>query len=405
MHKVFWTCVAAGAVWLGCAGGAQARMAVVETNAGRTFEGELLSETDREVILLISNIETPIKRADIKSITIKKSGADLFAERRAQLEDNDLDGRFGLAYDMYEMGELDIAKQETASLIKQFPDAERVKRLDDVVADAIKLRDDRDERAAAARPPRPPADAGDSSNGQARPHDPQTLRDQQLTDEQISLIRLWELPADLSELKPRIIIPRETIETLFDEYADRDEIPKGRRGQNELRRAQGWEQLPFLFAVRARELYPTVRVIEDPPVMKTFRSQIAPLYINGYFANNFGSGNVDGLMLFGGKGDPVRAAYTDFYILHNFRLGNAYMIDRDKPDESLLVQWGLPRDQASYKAPDVPGWRPFFTGKDDPKFTTIVEWIGSLYKAVDYGISYTPPAAAEPDPAPAAPSR
>jgi hypothetical protein len=391
MHRALWTCVAAVFLTLVMGVRAQARVAVVETESGQTFEGELISETDQTVILLISGIETPVKRSNIKSITLKKSGEEIFKERRAQLKNDDLDGRFALAYDMYEMGELSLAKQETESLLERFPDSEKAQRLDDVVADAIKLQEDRIQEPAVG-----PADAAPPVTDQARPNggrlDPQTLREQQLTEKEINLIRLWELPADLSDLKPRIIIPRETIETVLDEYADREEVPKGRREQNAFRTAEGWEQLPVLFAVRARELYPTVRVIEDPPAMKTYRSEILPLYINGYFSETFGRGAVEGLSLFGGRGERVRAAYTDFYILHKFQQGNAYMIDRDKPEESLLVQWGLPRDQAIYKAPDVPGWRPFFTGRDDPQFDKIVEWIDSLYKTVDYGISYSPPA-------------
>jgi len=390
MHRALWTCVAAGLFGLMMGINAQAREAVIETESGQTFEGELISETDQTVVLLISGIETPVQRSNIKSITLKKSGREIFEQRRAGLEDDDLDGRFALAYDMYEMGELDLAKRETQSLLERFPDSEKVKRLDGVVADAIKLREDRAQRPAAR--PAPPAPGG-GAEAPANGHrlDPRVLREQQLTDEQINLIRLWELPADLSELKPRIIIPRETIETVLDEYADREAVPKGRREQNAFRTAPGWEQLPVLFSVRARELYPTVRVIEDPPVMKTFRSEIAPLYVNGYFTETFGRGAVEGLTLFGGLGDRVRAAYTDFYILHKYQQGNAYMIDRDKPAESLLVQWGLPRDQATYKAPEAPGWRPFFSGRDDPQFTRIVDWIDSLYMTVDYGISYSPP--------------
>jgi len=405
MHRALWTCVAAGLLGLMMGLGAQAREAVIETESGQTFEGELISETDQTVILLISGIETPVKRSNIKSITLKKSGQEIYEERRAELKDDDLDGRFALAYDMYEMGELDLAKQETRSLLQRFPDSEKVQRLDDVVADAIKLREDRVEQPAVdPAGPAPQAPADDRPKGGRL--DPQILREQQLSEKEINLIRLWELPTDLTDLKPRIIIPRETIEAVLDEYADREEVPKGRREQNAFRTADGWEQLPVLFAVRARELYPTVRVIEDPPVMKTYRSEIAPLYINGYFSETFGRGAVEGLSLFGGRGQRVRAAYTDFYILHKFQRGNAYMIDRDKPEESLLVQWGLPRDQAIYKAPDVPGWRPFFTGRDDPKFDKVVEWIDSLYKTVDYGIRYSPPAPDQIGIAePAAPSR
>lgn len=379
---------------------AEARVAVIETESGLTFEGELLLEDDQKVLLLISGIETPVSRSDIKSMTIKKTPEEIYRDRRGALEDDDIDGRFQLAYDMFELRALDLALQETRSVLQQYPDAEKVKRLDAVVVDAIRMEQDR--RAAEGRllpgkTPEPEVlNPERVDGGEAAPADAKSvpLRDQQLDDVAINLVRLWELPTDrdeLERLRPKVNIPRKTINALLDDYRDHDGVPRGRREQDRFRRLDGYEQLPLFFEVRARGLYPEIRVIEDPSVMKTFRREIYAGYIQGYFARMFGQGDVEGLTLFGGQGEPTRAAYTDFFILQGFRQDGARMIDRDRPEESLLLHWGLPRDAARFPAPDVPGWRPFFSGRDDKLYQRILDWIDQLYDNPDYGIEYAPP--------------
>jgi len=374
---------------------ATAGIAVIETQSGQTFEGELISEDDRTVVLLISGIETPVKRSAIKTMTLKKSALDIYRERRAELKDADLEGRFDLAFDMYEMEAYDLALRETSDLRDRFPDAKNVERLHGVVEEAIELETDRENREAGDDQPKPDDAQGNANQPDPQEDAPQNIRDRQLSDEAINLIRLWELPADekeLRELKPRIIIPRAAITDLFNDFADKEGVPKGRREQDAFRRLDGWQQVGKFFEVRARELYPEIRVVEDPPTMLAFRRLVYPRYINTYFAPTFGSGAVDGLILFGGKGDKARSAYTDFYILHKYEDGFQRMIDRDKPAESLLLQWGLPRDQAKFPAPDVPGWRPFFTrGVEDEQYQKVAEWIGKLYTSPDYGIDYAPP--------------
>jgi hypothetical protein len=77
------------------------------------------------------------------------------------------------------------------------------------------------------------------------------------------------------------------------------------------------------------------------------------------------------------------------------------MIDRAHPEDSLLLQYGLPRNEAKVPHPDVQGFRPAFRrGRDDTKYQAIARWIGSslLIDAPltpDYGIQYDPPTGAD----------
>ncbi len=84
--------------------------------------------------------------------------------------------------------------------------------------------------------------------------------------------------------------------------------------------------------------------------------------------------------------------YTNFYILHKYANKDGRMIDRTKPEESLLLQYGLPREMTNTPHPDVPGWRPRFTSKSDRLYEQYRAFIDSLWQPTpDYGITYTPP--------------
>ena len=69
------------------------------------------------------------------------------------------------------------------------------------------------------------------------------------------------------------------------------------------------------------------------------------------------------------------------------------MIDRDYPEKSLLLQWGLPRDIAKYPAPeDLKRWRPSFTNTKSRQYQLILKWIDSLYDpAPNYEVKYSLP--------------
>ena len=108
-------------------------------------------------------------------------------------------------------------------------------------------------------------------------------------------------------------------------------------------------------------------------------------------------------MLFPDSRDPT-VWYTDFYILQKagfkvhstdiFGSGPVYrhMIDRMRPEDSLLLNFGLPQSVATMPHPKAAGFEPMFHGLGDETYLDLGKWIASL-KAIapDYGIKYTIP--------------
>lgn len=377
---------------------AQARQAEVTTRNGRTFTGELVSQDSRQVVIEIAGIRTPINRSDIVSIEYKQDPDEAYAQRRAELADDDFEGRYNLASDLYDEGALEQALTELRSIEQDFADAD----MHDVhsLRDLVQLRIEMSQREPR-RPAAPAVEPPPAARPSTAPRPTQPAEQALLTEEQINTIRLWELPQDLAEAQPRVAVPREVIDDLFQKYSTHEDVPRGADEQRRFRAQPGWQQLAFLFQIKARDLYPRVQVHEDPQPLLDFRRRINPIYVVRYFHENFGQGRVPDLDLELVAQDPnsIAGAYTNFYILSTAQYQEQPLINRAQPLESLLIQWGLPRDAAKYQAPQVENWRPFFRGLDDPRLQMYLDWIASLYPNPDYQIEYPPQPQADQPPA------
>ena len=370
-------------------GQARAKEAVITTYEGRTLTGELVAQDEVSVTLLISGIKTPIPKRTIQHLEIKDEPAEQYRKMRAELQDDDLDGRYRLAYSMYEKKWFDLAMVELQSLERSFPDSDKVRALQAVV----KSRLERQQEAATpeARPTTPDTKTPAVTEVTETPG-PET----RLTEQDVNVIRVYE--ADL-DAKPNVTMPPDTIDKLFKDYASDDRLVKDQRA---FRKLEGYEQLEVLFSLQARELYPDVIIRQDSPAMREFRSQLHQRYVLNYCATNgcHGDSSPGGLFLFRIQPNSDATVYTNFYILNRMRGAGSAMIDRDEPRRSLLLQYGLKRDAAATPHPDVPGWRAQFNSEEDARFVQYAEAIDQLWKpAPDYGISYSPPVWKKEEPA------
>lgn len=219
-----------------------------------------------------------------------------------------------------------------------------------------------------------------------------------LTPEQINMIKVWELPTDLNDLRVSIRVPREVMEEVFDKYRNDPSTPKGRVDQQAFLRRPMEEQLQLLFNLApqnpsVRAYYADVQINGEPESMAEFRRRVYGNYVNRYFRRYFGEGQVPGVALASAPGNALVEMYTNFYILSTIQLDGRPMVNRQHPEDSLLLQWGLPRESAKYPAPDVPGWRAKFRGLDDENFQRIVEALELLYDNPNYGLDYELPGA------------
>lgn len=376
------------ALLLAAAVPAEARMATLTKKDGSVYEGELIRQTSTVIVLSVGGIEATFDQEDVKSLRLQDTPEETYRKKRAELKDDDLDGRYELAQSMYEQDALDLAKRELVSLDRDFPNTPRVGELLNVVDAKLRLEERRGDVPRIRRDVR---DRDDDRAREGRAGRRGATRDHPfLTPEQINLIKVYEVDLDA---EPRVTISGRTLDAFFDRYGDNDAVPRGRRERSEFRRLPGHEQLDLFFRVQARDLYDQVDVRQDPEPLNQFRRTVNPQYIARYFAPTFGHGQIDGLVLFNDRPDDEAEAYTNFYLLTQFSHNGARMIDRTSPESSLLLQWGLERDSAKFPAPDIEGWRPQFRTTNDPDFRRYVQWIETMFQGdPPYGITYPPSA-------------
>ncbi len=348
---------------------------------GKQYEGELVGKSKDVITVKVRGRNLPIPRTRISKVEPRNSPTEEYAQRRAKLKEDDLNGRYKLAYWLYERGLYKLAQSELKGLRQQFPDDQRVATLAGVIGKREKLENKNSEDSGGAdKSNEPSATTGASeSNGAAARNS-----SRRLTRKQLNLIRLFEI--DLN-LKPVVRISPKTTRKVLDEYAGDDPRLLGARNQKRFLSLRDHEQLAIIFELRQtnpeiRSLYSEVVVKTDPPALRTFRTKIHKNYVINYCgtAGCHGGSKAGKLFLFRTKPISDETVYTNFFILDSHRSDGKFdLIDRGQPANSLLIQYGLPRSAASEAHPEVDGWQPNLRRRNDPRIKIMEDWIRSLY--------------------------
>lgn len=142
-----------------------------------------------------------------------------------------------------------------------------------------------------------------------------------------------------------------------------------------------------------------ILVKSDPKFMQEFRSKVWPV-LRGHCATIECHGGEKGqgrLKYFIAPGNE-RTDYTNFVILDGYRNSDGRMFDRDNPEDSLLLQYGLPKEQAKFQHPQRPtGPAPqaqAYANNRVKEYRDVEAWIGSLRPTPhpDYNLTWKPPA-------------
>jgi hypothetical protein len=156
----------------------------------------------------------------------------------------------------------------------------------------------------------------------------------------------------------------------------------------------------LMFEMKARDLYPLVEVKTEPHALNLFRLRVHDTWL----MNNCATSGCHGGPYAGPfflhrrnyKDDRVR--YTNLLILERFQMDPEWpLINYAKPEDSLIIQYGLPRELARKPHPDVTGWRAAFSPSNRKLKDSAIEWIGAMMKPrPDYPVEYVPPRLSNP---------
>lgn len=358
--------------------------AVVHFKDGRRMVGFLVSEDEEEVVIRIDRIRTPIPMAEVDRVERLAPIAERYAQLRATIDRKDTDRLVLLVEWLFARKQYALALEELEHILSVDPAHAKAKNLRTLVT----------QQAELERLGRGGAGVG---AGVSRPAGRAAFP--VLSAEEVNLIRVFQV--DL-ERPPRMVIPREVVTELIERYKDRKEIPSTEEGRASLYRRQPAQIVRLMFELKARELYGKVQVQEEPRSMRLFRENVARGWlVNGCATSRCHGGEEAGrLWLSNRRTNADATIYTNFYILHEYRLSDGTpLIDYERPAESPLLQMGLRPEVSKRPHPRVQAlggsepFKPAFMSVEDRRFQEAVEWIRSMQvpEGRSYPIGYVPP--------------
>ncbi len=350
---------------------------------GKRISGQLVDLTDDHYVLRIAGVDTKFSRNEVSEVKPLPSLQARYRMLRDSIDNTDVERLIRLAEwlrskQMYDEAVVEI--DHVLSLEFDNPDAKDLRTL---IIEQKKIADLPRREAVANRP-----DTAAKPDRFVFP---------MLNADQINLIRVFEM--DVSNT--RFLIDRQDVDEFAETYADRLTRAYSLEQRAVYARGDPKQIVRDMFSIRAREFYPRIRVLDDPVSMKRFRDDVHREWLSNSCATSQCHGGEDAgrLWLFGRNAGSKESVYTNFLILDRFRTTDGRpLIDFDQPSRSVLLQFGLPREDALTPHPEVQNfgrpqkWRPVFTGEKDDRFIAAMEWIGSMtVPHVDYPVDYEPP--------------
>ncbi|MCP4495365.1 MAG: hypothetical protein GY825_01155, partial [Phycisphaeraceae bacterium] len=120
----------------------------------------------------------------------------------------------------------------------------------------------------------------------------------------------------------------------------------------------------------------------EPAALNMFRQRVHDAWLIPNCATSRCHGGLDGGRFFlhrrNSKSERVR--YTNLMILERWNELDMPLLDYLDPGRSLLIQYGLPRNEARFPHPEVKGWKPVF-GRGNPRLLRdAFGWLNSMFR-------------------------
>ena len=370
-----------------------AKPGVLKTRDGKTLEGEI-TDTPESMIVKRGSIEVHVAHADVASVRYVES-ADAFTPRINELKPDDVAARIALAREAFRAGQYPTARGLANEVLAKDPNNKEAVDLLNMIRRQISLESRQRGMEAAT------TQEAVSSIGTPLP--PGELPHRYLSDPEINRIRQTELQ-DGDAARVRVRLEHDVANRFM-------QIPQADNGN--FANLSTFQQAISIIRQGDADMRKDVIVLEDPGSVREFRQNIQKIILVGCAASSCHGTQAGGAFVLFPSMDNQAAAYTNFYMLSTYQkrpavqpdsifggsLAGAMMIDRQVPDRSMLLTYGLPPQQAgAHSHPAIPGFRPAFATVNDGLYRRVRSWIadGLVHQEPVYGITYQPPVAKPP---------
>ncbi|MEO0632252.1 MAG: hypothetical protein AAFY46_16230, partial [Planctomycetota bacterium] len=214
------------------------RTAIVVLEDGQVLSGELVSESDEQIVLLISGVRTTITTDRIRESSIQPPVEERYRQIRATIEDDDAEQLVQIAEWLMARSRPGLAIPDLEAALEADPFHQRARELLRVARESQRLLERTEEDASDEAPT-------DERRPAQRPT-PQEEADRfpLITDDDVNIIRVYEVDLDNP---PRMVIERETMESVFQQFAGQPGVPGTQAGRETVIQSSPANQLSLLF--------------------------------------------------------------------------------------------------------------------------------------------------------------
>ncbi len=354
----------------------------IKLKSGETIIGEVVEQTPEGIKVKRPLATVFYPKDQIVSIEPVYDVKEDYANRLSKLKKDDFEGQLAL-------GQWALENKLYPEAVKHLEEAVKLKNEERA---RLLLRQAQARLEDAEKAKETPSKGGDKSGSSAGGDGATFSMKQMVSDDDIQRIRMAELSDDD---RVKVEFRKDVVDRFLEQvrgrgkFAEETDVAKFRR-------------LPALRQAKIiiEEVGPgdplrnDIIIKSDPASMREFHSGVWRWVSTSCAAATcHGSAKGQGgLKLWNVTARSDNVDYTNFLILDAFHTkGGLQVIRRDEPEESLLLQFGLPDNQAKHRHPKEK--RPPFSSKTSPLYKQTLDWILSLKRPLhpEYGLKSIPP--------------
>jgi hypothetical protein len=373
------------------------QVGMVVLRNGQTREGIILEDAFDYVLMEIQGIRAKLRRDTVSHVVLEPTFEERYTQAKAAIAPDNYQSMLMLCQWLADQRRYDLARDELLALLEKTEMPEARKLLTAVEAQLSLNTPTSTANDSEAPSPDSPSETVPNPRRTGPVYPADILPDKLLTMDDVNLIRVYEIDFDHP---PRVAISPDTIRSLIENYGTSKLIPSSQTGRTAMFRAQPIDLVRLMFELRARDLYPQIQVSTEPNSLNLFRRRVHDTWLINNCATSRCHGGIEGAPFFLHARDykDERVRYTNLLILERLEIDPAWpLVNYDKPEDSLILQYGLSRETSRKPHPKVPGWKPAFTDTSHALWKGSIEWIRSMMTPRPvYPVVYEPEKLARP---------
>ena len=336
-------------------------MGTVVLRGGQQRHGTILQDDFDEVVFRMHGGLVTVPRSEVSHVVLDIPFEDQYAAILDGIDLNNFEHRILLVEWLVEQRRLELASDYLAEL----PPEDRIARVQTLERHIAILhrQSDRDVTTEQISPV-----------PQRVPYDESAAPGRLLTEEEVNLIRVYEI--DMTN-PPRIRISPAARMLLLKSHGNDARMPQA----SALMEMDDLAVLRLMRQVGAQDLYGEVSILTEPSALLRFGRDVHDRWLMDRCGNRACHGGPYGGPFRLRRLPPrdVRARYANLLMLERFEVDPAWpMVNYDLPLQSLVVQYALPRHLADHPHPDANGWQPALRSPESKRTIDSLAWIASM---------------------------